>query len=125
MSSQREVKIVTRQETFNDLAVRELAKSRSACICKIQFGRCKKRECMRCPIGRQYANCYIQLNDYDKLRLSEYVSQAYLRDSAEPEQWTSPGGYIWHAAKNGLMMLGGFIFLAFIVSVVLAFASQF
>ena len=44
MGKENEMRLVTRQETFNDFAVRELAKGRSACICRIQFGRCKKKE---------------------------------------------------------------------------------
>ena len=63
---ENELKFVHREETFNDLAVRELAAGRSACICRIQFGRCTKDECASCDIGRQYRNCYNQMNDYDK-----------------------------------------------------------
>lgn len=51
---ENEFRFVHREETFNDLAVRELAAGRSACICRIQFGRCTKDECTSCEIGRQY-----------------------------------------------------------------------
>ena len=70
---ENELRFVHREETFNDLAVRELAAGRSACICRIQFGRCTKEECASCEIGRQYRSCYNQMNDYDKQRLSKYV----------------------------------------------------
>ena len=58
MGKENEMRLVTRQETFNDFAVRELAKGRSACICCIQFGRCKKSECASCQIHAEYENCY-------------------------------------------------------------------
>lgn len=82
-----EIKFVTREETFNDLAVRELAVGRSACICKLQFGRCKRSECGSCSIGEQYRNCYDQMNDYDKQRLAACVSRQYVIDSRSPEAW--------------------------------------
>lgn len=125
MSDQKEVKIVTREETFNDLAVRELAKGRSACICRLQFGRCKKEECARCAISRQYESCYKQLSDYDKLRLTEYVSEEYLTDSLNPEQWMGPCGYVMHTVKFSLIMLGAFMIFAAAFALMISVASMF
>ena len=88
-----EIKIVTRQETFDDLAVRELAKGRSACICRIQFGRCTKSECNTCEVHKQYARCYNQMTDYNKRRLATYVSEFYVQDSKHPEHWMGHNGY--------------------------------
>ena len=82
-----EIRLVHREETFNDLAVRELARGRSACICRIQFGACKKQDCSNCNIGLEYRNCYNQMNDYDRVRLSKYVSENYVHDSARPGKW--------------------------------------
>ena len=84
-----DINFVHREETFNDLAVREIAKRRSACVCMMQFGRCKKEECAECSIGIQYRNCYNQMSDYDKLRLAEKISEYYAEDSSHPEQWMS------------------------------------
>ena len=96
---ENELRIVHREETFNDFAVRELAAGRSACICRIQFGRCTKDECTSCDIGRQYRNCYNQMNDYDKQRLSKYVSQNYVQDSLYPGKWMSYKALRKHTAK--------------------------
>lgn len=91
-----EFRLVTREETFSDLAVRELAKGRAACICRLQFGRCTKEDCKTCNIGAQYKRCYNQMNDYDKQRLSTYVSENYVKYSYDPSQWTSFSGYLRH-----------------------------
>lgn len=110
-----EIKIVTRQETFNDLAVRELARSRSACICKIQFGRCEKTECAHCAIGKQYKNCYSAMNDYDKNRLASYIGDYYVVDSRSPEQWMDHKHYKRFMFKwifGGWAVLMAVLFLA-------------
>ena len=100
-----EIKVVTRQETFNDLAVRELAKSRSACVCKIQFGRCDKTECAHCHIGQQYKNCYNQMTEYDRQRLSSYVAEQYAIDSRHPEGWMTHKHYVTYMLGIILAML--------------------
>ena len=94
-----EIKIVTRQETFNDLAVRELAEGRSACVCKLQFGRCDKTECAHCAIGQQYRNCYNAMNDYDRNRLAGYVAKQYVIDSKYPERWMTHTAYVRYFNK--------------------------
>ena len=83
----KEIRFVHREETFNDLAVRELADSRSACICRLQFGRCNEKECASCDIFKQYSDCYNQMNEYDRQRLAKYVSEKYCKDSLFPEKW--------------------------------------
>lgn len=92
--SDTEFKLVTRQETFNDLAVRELAKGRAACICRLQFGRCTRSECSSCTIGKQYSRCYSQMSDYDKQRLASYVSDRYVEYSSRPESWMNHRRYV-------------------------------
>lgn len=82
-------RFVHREETFTDLAVRELAKSRSACICRIQFGRCTKDECKHCSVNRQFARCYNELSDYDKQRVHSYTADRWLEDSRDPSAWCS------------------------------------
>ena len=94
-----EIRIVTRQETFNDLAVRELAEGRSACVCKLQFGRCDKTECAHCIIGQQYRNCYNAMNDYDRNRLAGYVAKQYAIDSKYPERWMTHAAYVRYFNK--------------------------
>lgn len=96
---ENELRFVHREETFNDLAVRELADGRSACICRLQFGRCTKDECTSCEIGKQYRTCYNQMNDYDKQRLSKYVSENYIQDSLYPGKWMSYKALRKHTAK--------------------------
>lgn len=91
-----EIRLVHREETFNDLAVRELARGRSACICRLQFGRCTKDECKGCVIHKQYMACYTAMNDYDKQRLSTYISAYYMQDSLSPSAWMSHRRFILH-----------------------------
>ncbi|MCR5698952.1 MAG: hypothetical protein K6G52_04835 [Treponemataceae bacterium] len=76
-----DIRFVHREESFEDIAVQELAASQSACICRLQFGRCKQEECESCHIGKEFQNCYEHLSDYDRVRLSKYVSRQYVQDS--------------------------------------------
>lgn len=107
-----EIRFVSRQETFNDFAVRELAKGRAACICKIQGGRCKKTECCNCPIGKQYWRCYSNLSDYDKQRLAGYVSDEYVELSRHIEQFMPYKKFVAYEMKY---IFGAFVFLLFMV----------
>lgn len=84
-----ELRFVHRKETFNDLAVRELAKSRAACMCRIQFGRCTKNECRTCAVNKRFAHCYNELSDYDKQRVHSYTAEKWLEDSRDPSAWCS------------------------------------
>lgn len=113
MNNESEMRFVTRQETFNDLAVRELAKGRSACICRIQFGRCAKEECASCQIHAQYERCYNQMSDYDRQRLSSYVAEQWQEDSLSPDQWLGPTEYVKYNLK---------VFLGILLSGVIMFA---
>ena len=117
MTEDNELRFVHREETFNDLAVRELARSRSACICRLQFGACEKKDCASCEIGRDYRNCYNQMNDYDKTRLSSYVSQFYKNDSLYPGKWMSYNKLCKHTAKWMFAII--FLFLLLIIPFVL------
>lgn len=105
MTEDNELRFVHREETFNDLAVRELARSRSACICRLQFGACEKIECNKCEIGRDYRSCYNQMNDYDRTRLSSYVSKYYLSDSLYPDKWMSYKKLCSHTFKWTLIVI--------------------
>lgn len=89
-----EIRIVQRQETFNDLAVREIARNRAACICRIQFGRCTRERCRRCDTERRFANCYWSLSDYDRLRLDSCTADEYKELSANPFNWYDHKTYI-------------------------------
>ena len=111
-----EIRVVTRQETFNDLAVRELAKGRSACLCRIQFGRCDKTECAHCTIGKQYRNCYNAMNDYDRNRLASYVATQYAIDSKYPEQWMSHADYVRYFNKWYGIVIAFVLFCTLIIS---------
>ncbi len=113
MSNEREMRFVTRQETFNDLAVRELAKGRSACICRIQFGRCSKAECASCQIHAQYERCYNQMSDYDRQRLASYVAEQWQEDSLSPSQWLGASDYVKYNLKVFFgILISGIIMLA-------------
>lgn len=115
-----EIKVVTRQETFNDLAVRELAKTRSACICRLQFKRCDKAECAHCEIGKQYRNCYNAMNDYDRNRLAGYIAERYAIDSRNPEHWMNHKRY----AKYTLSWIFGGFLLLLLLFALIAYAAE-
>ena len=97
-------RFVHREETFNDLAVRELAKGRSACICRIQFKRCTTDECEHCQINARFQECFDSMSDYDKQRLSSYIARQYVIDSRDPETWLSHKALFWYTLKNVLIL---------------------
>lgn len=119
-----EIRLVTRQETFNDLAVRELAKGRSACICRLQFGRCTKDECKTCQVGQQYWNCYNAMTDYDRQRLSSYVSEQYLEDSRYPDQWMRYQQMVSYTLKRVIGFFVGFILIVGLMFLMLGPADK-
>lgn len=115
-----EIKLVTRQETFNDLAVRELAKGRASCICRIQFKRCDKAECAHCNVSKQYWHCYNSMNDYDKQRLASYVSAEYVRQSEHPENFMKYKDFVHYQMKY---IMGAVLFVLFCFILVLLAAA--
>lgn len=83
------IKIVHREETFNDHAVGELADARAQCICRLQFGRCTRNECKSCPHHAHFMSCYDNMNDYDKMRTDSKTAQYYGRYSLDFESFMS------------------------------------
>lgn len=94
MKNDNEIRFVHREETFTDLAVRELAESCSACMCRLQFKRCTEDECQNCQEGIGFRTCYTQMSDYDRQRFNSYLRQAYLRNSQHPEMWQTFRGLV-------------------------------
>ena len=94
-----EVKFVYRQESFNDLAVRELAKSQAMCLCKIQYKRCKKSMCATCSSHQRVQNCKNAMNDYDRERLHNYMLLYYNEYSKNPMAWMNHKQYVWSYFK--------------------------
>ncbi len=84
-----EVRFVHREESFNDLAVRELAKSQAKCLCLLQFKRCSKDLCVNCASGQRIRSCKNCMNDYDKERLQNYTLDYYNDFSRNPMAWMS------------------------------------
>lgn len=80
-----EQKIVIKNETFEDTAVRELAKTGARCMCLIQFGRCKKEWCKTCEKNRSLSRCLSCLTDYDRQRYDNYRAEFYCDYSARPD----------------------------------------
>ena len=112
-----EIRFVHRQETFSDFAVRELAESCAACMCRLQFKRCTEDECENCQEGIGFRNCYNQMSDYDRQRFTSYLRQAYSRNSTHPEMWRTFWGNVWHVI---LAILG---FCVIMVLIALLFAQ--
>jgi len=111
MKDNNEIRFVHREETFTDLAVRELAESCSACMCRLQFKRCTDDECEHCQEGIGFRKCYNQMSDYDRQRFTSYLRQAYARNSMHPEMWRTFWGNIWHVI---LAILGFFVIMIII-----------
>lgn len=83
------IKIVHREETFNDHAVDELADARAQCICRLQFGRCTRNECKSCSHHAHFISCYNNMNDYDRTRLDAKISRKYSMYSSHAEGFMS------------------------------------
>ena len=118
---EQEMKIVTRQETFNDFAVRELGKIRAACMCRIQFKRCKKSECANCPQHKKLDSCLEAMNDYDRLRLDSSTAEFYAEYTRNPMAWMSHKEYVWHFTKFMARLIG---FLVFFLGTIIIFAGM-
>ena len=113
-----EIKIVTREETFNDLAVRELAKTQARCMCLLQYKRCSKKACANCKSCKRLMSCKACMNDYDKERLDNYTLEYYNKYSQNPMAWMGHKQFV--KTYNGfigalilcLILLLGCVFLA-------------
>lgn len=109
-----ELRFVTRNETFNDLAVRELAQTRARCLCLVQNGRCKKNECAKCITFKRYFQCFSQMSEYDRLRLQNYTCQYYSKFSENPTSFMNHKEYCRtykKIIKLIIACLAGFIFM--------------
>ncbi len=82
-----EIKVVYKNETFNDRAVRELASVEAQCMCRLQFGTCEKSECAGCGIHKRFTRCWDSMNDYDRSRLEARIGSYYHVYSAGPEAY--------------------------------------
>ena len=110
MSNENEIKFVHRQETFNDHAIDELAKTRAACLCKMQFKRCTRAECENCSTFQRLENCLSAMNDYDRSRFNNYVSSYYSNYSSNPMAWMSHTEYKRHW-RLFILKICGFFFI--------------
>ena len=115
MSNNNEIRFVHRQETFSDLAVRELAESCAACICRLQFKRCTEDECENCREGIGFRNCYNQMSDYDRQRLNTYLRKAYADYSEHPEMWRTFWGNVWHVILAIIGFFAAFVLIALLL----------
>lgn len=100
-----DIRVSSYQETFNDVAVREIAKTRASCLCKLQFKRCAFEDCQHCDVGFQYSKCYALMNDYDRLRLGSYVSEEYLSLSRYPDAWRSHKSFVMHYVITAIVVI--------------------
>ena len=115
MNNNNEIRFVHRQETFSDLAVRELAESCAACICRLQFKRCTEDECENCREGIGFRNCYNQMSDYDRQRLNTYLRKAYADYSEHPEMWRTFWGNVWHVILAIIGFFAAFVLIALLL----------
>lgn len=115
MIGDNEIRFVHREETFTDLAVRELAESCSACMCRLQFKRCTEDECQNCQEGIAFRSCYGQMSDYDRQRFNSYLRQAYLRNSEHPEMWRTFKGLIGQVLRYILLFIISIVLIALLL----------
>jgi len=113
-----ELHVVTREETFNDYAVRELAQSKAACMCRVQFKRCKAKQCANCYRHTRVANCEAAMSDYDRERLQHYTSVYYTEYSINPTTWMSHKEYKRYYARLMFFILL-FLFIMMLIPIVL------
>lgn len=105
-----ETRFSYREETFDDNAVRELAKVRARCICMLQYGRCLEEECKDCPTNARFHECYKEVSSYNKLRIDQYTNEYYRIESS----------YSWTGFKSQISILV-FSFVFVILSVLALF----
>lgn len=86
---EQNINLNTREVTFNDVAVHELAQGRAECLCALQFGRCTKEQCHTCSTFIQFRNCVAHMSDYDKLRLNTNTAAIYRKLSLYPARFMS------------------------------------
>lgn len=113
-----EVHVVTRQETFNDYAVRELAQSNATCLCRLQFKRCSIDKCVNCNTHKRIQNCKASMSDFDIERLQHYTSVYYAEYSCNPTAWMSHEEYKRHYTKFVVALIL-FLFLFLVVPMLL------
>ncbi|MBR1402752.1 MAG: hypothetical protein IJ558_01085 [Treponema sp.] len=111
MKEDDEIKIVTREETFNDLAVRELAKGKAACICRLQFKRCMKNQCKTCPCAQKFNNCVNEMSEYDRLRLDTYTAEYYVKYSRNPDSWMSHNRFVLFYIKLFFLIMASMLII--------------
>ena len=116
MKADNEIRFIHREETFTDLAVRELAESCSACLCRLQFKRCTEDECENCHEGIAFRRCYNQMSDYDRQRFTNYLRQSYARNSEHPEAWRPFWSNVGHVILAIILFFIGFCFSVWLLS---------
>lgn len=120
MNNNDEIRIVHREDTFNDRAVKELAWVKAKCLCRVQFKRCLENECNDCPLAANYKESVSFMNDYDRARLSSYTAEYYAQESLHFERYMP--------LKSSLMtlflMVASFIGALILLFVMLALLSS-
>lgn len=107
-----EFKVVHREETFTDLAVQELAQTKAACLCRLEFGRCKLEHCDKCTVRQELEECETQMSGYNRARLAKYTAAYYVTFADNPEAWLNP--------KRFLLYNFGFIALGYLAIVTIS-----
>lgn len=115
LDERSEQKLVIDTETFNDRAVRELAKTEARCLCCLQFGRCTKKECKNCVVNTRLSECKSKMSAYNIERLHSYINEFYVQYASKPEAWMSKKRYVHqHVHYFGLsivLVFGSILFL--------------
>ena len=111
---EEDIRFIHREETFDDLAVKELASMRANCIGRLQYGRCTETDCKHCATSKRIQNCKQQMSDYNKVRFDNYTSQYYAECMRHPDRYYT---------FNGLMSRLVFYFIMIIMLCLLPFVA--
>ena len=101
----KDIRFVHREETFDDLAVRELASMRANCVGKLQYGRCTDEDCKHCAIHKRLNNCTAQMTDYNKVRFDNYTARYYTEYMRQPDRFYTFKGYMLKILFGFLMII--------------------
>lgn len=115
-----EIKIVNRNQSFDEMVVQEIGSQRAKCLCLLQFKRCKRNECSNCPVNARINNCYKVMSDFDRIRVDSQTGLYYSLYSRDPVSFMPYKG-----VKKYFRQVYGFLFLVVLAcAVFLGVASE-
>lgn len=112
-----ETRFVHRAETYTDVAIDELGKSRALCMCNKLFGRCTEDECVQCNKEKDFVDCFNSLSAYDQLRVKNRITYYFAHLQNNVDAYTP-------LSHDFLSIIIVFILLFAIVAIPLAYTEN-